>query len=516
MRKYLLTSFAMAMLFCIGADVCRPRLAQTYLDHLLAQTARVLQTAAGSSLFWTITVHLRVEISHNGTVRNFREVLARVFSSHALPSILAAWADMFGAGVLSACLEGDANSIADILRFIVTFGKWRRSSGKRPLSQSTMKKLFHLRETVCYVIAAGVDIYTLQHYTLWHSVDKAMPTRGRQAGKKRKYVRLDPGSIFDLMADSREVSTSLRELVKIRRKDAHVGSSQSATDVWHNKAHNMYSNKRRSVFQEVQHWNIVLDGSVHSKRDCIVSLCYSWEAEQACYGDCQFVHQGPHLLPSEQEMPDAICELVARRKHERWSSFRQLQAASNILAQASSHRISSIADFKLPTGVDLDPIRLDERRCVRATADGRKEVLYITQRPGEPAPSSYRMEIAPDARLAEIKLLILGLDQGSCGAAGVGYGQEMHKSTMVARWDKLHRLMRDMRLSLSHACQGIFLKTQLYSSHIFSINWKPMGTGLYGTLKRRLLDVFLQQTTMDRPWCQRYKVTIWSNLGHIV
>ena len=53
-------------------------------------------------------------------------------------------------------------------------------------------------------------------------------------------------------------------------------------------------------------------------------------------------------------------------------------------------------------------------------------------------------------------------------------------------------MVRDLKLSIEHCCGGIFLKTQLYTSYIWSVNYKPLpALGNYGTVKKCILDSFL-------------------------
>ena len=60
------------------------------------------------------------------------------------------------------------------------------------------------------------------------------------------------------------------------------------------------------------------------------------------------------------------------------------------------------------------------------------------------------------------------------------------------RWDKFHRIIRDLKLCLEHCCGGLFLKTQLYSSYIWSVNYKPLpALGNYGNVKKNILHAFL-------------------------
>ena len=61
-----------------------------------------------------------------------------------------------------------------------------------------------------------------------------------------------------------------------------------------------------------------------------------------------------------------------------------------------------------------------------------------------------------------IPLLVLSLDQGPVGTAGMAFALQGHR--IHVRFDKIHRCIRDYKLAIGRAMGGIFLKTQLHSS----------------------------------------------------
>ena len=72
------------------------------------------------------------------------------------------------------------------------------------------------------------------------------------------------------------------------------------------------------------------------------------------------------------------------------------------------------------------------------------------------------------------------------------------------RWDWIHRLIRDVKLSLEHTAGGMPLKARLYSSHIWGLNAKPYGTHVVGTLKQQILDVFMRTESVDSQKFREY------------
>jgi hypothetical protein len=202
-------------------------------------------------------------------------------------------------------------------------------------------------------------------------------------------------------------------------------------------------------------------------------------------------------------MPREVAVLAAKRKLERVAAFRQMQAISHQLHTLTDESIT-IDHFALPDNVHLQPVAPHEVRFVR---EGDFQSFACIQGDGGAV-----RQVLPDD-LLDVPLLVTSLDQGSIGAAGMAYAINELGMMMSCRFDKIHRLVRDMKLSLSHCCGGVFLKTQLFSSYLYGVNYKPFGTGGFSALKQRLLQVFLAtQDIYSDIWC-KYKDRIGLDLG---
>ena len=137
------------------------------------------------------------------------------------------------------------------------------------------------------------------------------------------------------------------------------------------------------------------------------------------------------------------------------ATFRQLQALSNAIRSLGHWQ--GLGDFKLPSDWSMvRPIKPDEARVVREGAM-LDRALLVNLRTRQVKP------ILPDSALASqdallaatqgINLLVLGLDQGSIGAAGYAYSDSMGALIHV-KWDKFHRVIRDINLAVEHSCNG--------------------------------------------------------------
>ena len=89
-----------------------------------------------------------------------------------------------------------------------------------------------------------------------------------------------------------------------------------------------------------------------------------------------------------------------------------------------------------------------------------------------------------------VRTLLIGLDEGSIGMAGVAAAAFQQKAAVWARFDKIHRIIRDLKLASAHCCGKVFEKTKLWSSYIYGLNNRPFGSGSNHTLKEGLLKLF--------------------------
>ena len=57
------------------------------------------------------------------------------------------------------------------------------------------------------------------------------------------------------------------------------------------------------------------------------------------------------------------------------------------------------------------------------------------------------------------------------------------------------------------------MKTQLYTSYLWGVNYKPFGTGLFGTQKKQAFNIFLALESVDSPIFRKYGDRIASDAG---
>ena len=98
---------------------------------------------------------------------------------------------------------------------------------------------------------------------------------------------------------------------------------------------------------------------------------------------------------------------------------------------------------------------------------------------------------------------------------GVAYVEYFLGSMVTAKWDKIHRCIRDLKLAAQAV--PIFVKTKMWSAYVYTVNKRPFGSGAHGDLKKRLAEVFMDKVTIHSPVFIKYLPKLArSRLGHML
>ena len=120
------------------------------------------------------------------------------------------------------------------------------------------------------------------------------------------------------------------------------------------------------------------------------------------------------------DMPDAVLELWAQHRLERVASYQQMQAISNTIRGLGIE--GGLETFALPEALrNIRPVSADEVRIVtRSNDEPDKDIAMIHNKAsGDETP--VLPALAATQSYERFPLLVLGLDQGSLGAAGAAH-----------------------------------------------------------------------------------------------
>ena len=76
-----------------------------------------------------------------------------------------------------------------------------------------------------------------------------------------------------------------------------------------------------------------------------------------------------------------------------------------------------------------------------------------------------------------------------------------------------HRLAKNLKFSFNKSCAGVFLKANMYSTYIWSVNSKPFNSKTVNTQKRRILTTFLRTEKNSGRLFTKYKEGMAEDIG---
>ena len=277
----------------------------------------------------------------------------------------------------------------------------------------------------------------------------------------------------------------------------------------------------KTLLGSTTQFSLVTDASTHSCKEVIVSLCHA--------DDCSIVvpitirGQG-NITVNDADLPSLshLRDLAAKQKLERESAYHFIKAISHELDVLTGGRVN-IETFK----VDSDkrrPVKPGERR-VRTTRPGMLHVgglsdnnaeglsdnnaeglnendLYVTEHVAyiQNVDDGSSVPVLPTDPSWQIQqpMLTLSIDQGGVGMAAAAFLIKDHM--LHIRCDKIHRVIRDYKLAISHAADGLFLKAQLHSGYIFPSITSLSTRATFLNKRRTWSKHFLQQSNLFEVW----------------
>ena len=426
------------------------------------------------------------------------------------------WSTMYADGILHESWDQDEHDLSDIVLFALHYTKQRRKCPSH--SVSSLRDVYRLGDQVLGYVARVVDCHLEDAMGPQSKQDDCAPSwvSPKKVAKPhsdddadvdtptRKYVVVQPEAVWSIIQEARREGCSMEQVVGIRSKDEHMGCAKSNCPAWRGRLGDMYRARRMLALDGTSHLCICADPSTHCRRETMATLVWSWEMGIAAHGDLQIMGSA-HSLLLEESLPDQIGMLAAELRLERTAAYRQLQSWSNCI-QGLGHWPRGLNEFCLPEGVNVHAVEPGEVRVVVQGA-----AMRVNRITGDCCP------LLPPGTLASTQgfpCLVLCLDQGSIGAAAAAFADSDSMRAMVhCKWDKFHRIVRDIRLSVTHCCKGIFLKTQVFTTYLWSVNQKPFGTGCFQTQKHNMLNVFLAVNGIDSPVFCKYLHRIAHDLG---
>ena len=200
---------------------------------------------------------------------------------------------------------------------------------------------------------------------------------------------------------------------------------------------------------------------------------------------------------------ERLAQLAFERKLERTAAYREWQGLSHALFQICGR---SIDQFGIPECVQWKPVREGQRREVHR---GVHSIVDLARGSTDPVlPASVDLGCLPQ--------LTVAMDSGSVGRAAANFAKnKMHANVFIV-YDKIHRLIRDIKLAMEHTGGKEIYKATLHANFVFSLNQKPFGSGEWFHKKVESLAHFMDTHTSESSDFRAYAHLIAQDLGTVI
>ena len=482
-RSNMARTFAILLFYWEGVSLSRlPGMKNALLEFLknAAQRACTTIRRADDGSFGC-RAHGDCNISRDGRVAGLFRATATAMRSDSLQVFEDHWTSLRNDGVIITPWNNDTHYIMDVSAFGSLFAQCRRWRRLRT-SPACTAFVKDLRDGLLAWIACAADAYVTTTYHLNNPV-VGRPPPSMLLGRKRHEI--SPEAALDLMHKALAIRVNVPNAIALRSDLPDLGCHSSVANTWVNRWLQMYDKRCSMSFlpEDCYHLNMVADPGHHSYKECLLSVVYSHEHNVGGYANWQHLLPGKALCtPFDSDIPEDMEEYVAARKLERVAAYRQLQGISKQIHLLTKNKLS-IASYTLPDGCHVRAVAADEQRHV-VSEHGRDHVFFVN------TVTQARTRILPIG-VHVFRLLVLMLDQGSIGCAGVAFATFQLGKLIHAKFDKIHRLVRDLKLSEQHAWpHQLFTKTKLWSAYLYALNNRPFSSGANATLKGMILNRF--------------------------
>ena len=238
----------------------------------------------------------------------------------------------------------------------------------------------------------------------------------------------------------------------------------------------------------VNHLSLVTDASCHGMKDTLVTVFANVDSEVCCHGTAQCISPVKVIAPGQMLLDPSIEEIAASREHVRLSGYNFLQALSHQILQLTQLSMYPLRldSYIAPLELGLAPLKPgDARRCF-VNEHGVRQI--VIQRSGRLPDNVVLLESCRD-----IPVLAYVMDQSTVGMAAAAWVADQSSHTFLCHWawDKVHRCIRDIKLSMDFQFQQI----SLMCTYLWSVNYKPFGAGSFHVEKQDIFTSFVSAHT---------------------
>ena len=147
------------------------------------------------------------------------------------------WSRMAAKGAICSQWDSDVQLLSEVMYVLTHVFRERRAKREHLLKACTARPCHNLRDVLLHWLIEGIDRYILQVYSTVHDTSRPAPAL---KSTQSTYTRVHPEVIWTIFEGARRSSTSVEQVIEIRKNDQHLSCCASQGDAWMNKAQNMY------------------------------------------------------------------------------------------------------------------------------------------------------------------------------------------------------------------------------------------------------------------------------------
>ena len=288
-----------------------------------------------------------------------------------------------------------------------------------------------------------------------------------------------------------------REYLEHNETDVSLTVCPSNAGIWEAIDCELFMNNSSDSFQGCKQLSVAFDPSTYSGEDTRVAVAYNLRNGMSTVA-IKTIPRSKAPCLGYLDVEDDVAALIAERKIERWSSYKEMRAVSSIVSDL--------------TGMPLDAFKLGDGFHVRAVGQRETRILnpnriaVIVQTDAGGAIVNRFQEMPTDFDINELPVIVVYVDQGRVGLGGLNFCTNFLKLMLVSRFDAFHRGIRDIIDSSSKAVLGVFRRVMLFTAYIFGLNCAPFGKGLFFDEKKDMLEFFYSCTDHHNAAFRKYAV----------
>ena len=332
-----------------------------------------------------------------------------------------------------------------------------------------------------------VDQYVLGIYSERHSLTELPRILRNPSG--RSTGNIDAETAWSVMERARMCARcSVTTILAVKSCDPELlGVSDRNGHKWAGKELNLYADIQHDNFHDLPKYQILADPSGHNGQSTQVGTMFSWEINEAGWCLAQVMPPSTTLTSDDFDLPDSANGVILARKAIRAAAFREWQAISAMRWHFSGKGIDALS---IPEAATIRAVSVDEVRVVDESDPAMNRAFLMDSNTGV-----FRPVLPDDEDPGKWEQATFGLDSGAVGRAGAFFAKHKLKLFMHVVWDKIHRLIRDIKLACEHAANGDLLRALLRMCYVWSLNSKPFGSKAWFEQKKEMMAEWVNTHT---------------------